>query len=335
VDKDNNGYVDTIYFGNLGGYLFKTDISNKDFTLWETFNMYKTIIPDNDTSNSTTITNINDNQITVVAKVFSVGQRIRGMTSNAQGYITGIDNKVLTVSVDAGTFEVDEVIACRAYDPIYLSPSVHYNNCFQCWVSFGTGDRDRPRTDPEKGHFFSIKDTGTTDNTFTTLDDLSAYWVDDTLTIPAGEGLTAEKNGWFFTFLDDAEKLFDPEPIVLPDDNYVPHIIFNTYQPPESIDPSMLDNPCAVPGEGLMKLYDISVSGCTIGDQVEQIGGSKQTGRIAGGGVYRGQGYILYTSSSGEVADVPGGDSGSEGFDTEEHKFPHPGELLYFKEKKR
>lgn len=337
VDKDNNGYVDTIYFGNLGGHLFKTDISDKDYTLWETFNLYKTIIPDNDTSNSTTITNIDGNQITVVDKVFSVGQRVRGMTSNAQGYITEINNKVLTVSVDAGTFEDGEDIAFRAYDPIYLSPSVHYNNCFQCWVSFGTGDRDRPRTDPEKGHFISIKDNGSIENTLTTLDDLSAYWVDGTLTIPAGEGLTVEKNGWYFTFLDDAEKLFDPEPVVLPDDNYVPHIIFNSYQPPESIDPKTIDNPCTVPGEGLMYLYDISASGCTIGDQVEQIGGSKQTGRIAGGGVYRGQGYILYTSSSGDVADVPGGDDtgGSNGFDTQEHRFPHAGEVLYFKEKKR
>jgi hypothetical protein len=336
VDKDNNGYVDTIYFGNLGGNLFKTDISKKDFTKWETFNLYKTNIPNNDTSNSTTITNINGDQITVLAKVFSVGQRVRGMTSNAQGYVTGVDNKVLTVSVNAGTFEVGEVIACRAYDPIYLSPSVHYNYCFQCWVSFGTGDRDRPRTDPEKGHFISIRDNGSTENNLTTLDDLSSYWVDDTLTIPAGEGLTAEKNGWFFTFPDDAEKLFDPEPIVLPDENFVPHIIFNTYQPPATItNPNQIDNPCAIPGEGTMTLYDIWASGCTFGELVEQMGGSSKTGRIAGGGVYRGQGYILYTSSSGEVADVPGGDSTSEGFDTEEHRFRHPGELLYFKEKKR
>ena len=44
----------------------------------------------------------------------------------------------------------------------------------------------------------------------------------------------AGKWGWRFTFpmSDNHEKLFDPEPLVLPNTSMVPHVYFNTYQPP-------------------------------------------------------------------------------------------------------
>lgn len=333
VDKDNDGYVDSIYFGNLGGHLFKIDISGIDITQWTTSNLYQTDITTTATSK---IGSISEDQITVGDKVFTVGERVRGQTSNAQGYIKEIDNFVLTVSVDAGTFIKDETIVTRSYDPIYLSPAVTYNRCFQIWVTIGTGDRDRPRTDPNKGHFIALRDDGSTDNLLTNLDDLSSYWNNGVLSIPEGEGLTAGSSGWYFEFPDDSEKLFDPEPLILPDENFVPHIIFNTYQPPEIIsNPNQVEDPCNVPSEGIMKLYDLSICGCAIGNDVEQIEGENKTGRIAGGGLYHGAEYILYTSESGQVADVPGGNGGDGNFNPEGRELPYVGSIIYWKEKKR
>jgi hypothetical protein len=339
TDNDNNGYVDTIYFGNLGGHFFKTDISNLDVTQWTTTNLYQTQIT---TTAESTIQSLSGNTITVRDKDFTVGSRIRGLTSNAQGYITEIDNFVLTVSVDAGTFQDEETIVTRSYDPIYLAPAIYYNNCYQRWISFGTGDRDRPRTDIEKGRFISLKDNDTTENLLANLDDLN-FWDGDILDIPADEGLTGTSNGWYFDFPDDSEKLFDPAPLVLPDENFVPHIFFNSYQPPEVVsNPNQIDNPCTVPREGIMMFYDIPISGCTLVgsgggsdvDQIEQVGGTKGLGRIAGGGIYQGKEYILYTSDTGDVADVPGSED-EGGFKTTSISFKHPGKIVYWKTKKR
>jgi hypothetical protein len=139
-------------------------------------------------------------------------------------------------------------------------------------------------------------------------------------------------NGWYFAFPDDGEKMFDPEPIILPDENMLPHILFNTYQPPAEIsNVNQIDNPCAVPTEGTMILYDIMLGGCSPSDDF--IEAEKVTGRIAGGGIYQGEEYVLYTSESGKVADVPG-EEGSN-FNTRGSKLPYPGGVVFWKEKKR
>ena len=62
---------------------------------------------------------------------------------------------------------------------------------------------------------------------------------------------------------------------------------------------------------------------------------------IAGGGMY-GNEFLLYTSTSGDVASVPGGEDpggggGDEDDDTEEEiwEFKQVGEIIYWKVKKR
>ncbi len=79
-----------------------------------------------------------------------------------------------------------------------------------------------------------------------------------------------------------------------------------------------------------MKLYDISLINC---GTLETIGLERETGRIAGGGIYAGKEYVMYKSKSGDVADVPGGEGGQ--FITDVKRLPYPGGLLFWKEKKR
>lgn len=339
IDKNNDGYVDIIYFGNLGGHFFKANISDKDVTNWEVNNLYKTNIT---TSADSTIQSISGDQITIQdTSEFALGGRVRGLESKAQGYITEINDAVLTVSVDAGTFIDGETIVTRTYDPIFLSPSIAYDNCFRLWAVFGTGDRDRPRTNPDKGHFIALRDNGSYENQLPNLDVLT--WTDDVLT---NQTLSDDKNGWYFDFPDDSEKLFDPKPIIIPDETRIPHILFDTYQPPEVIaDPNQIDNPCAVPTEGIMTLYNIIFWGCTSSETMdaEQIGGSKTIGRIAGGGLYHGgKEFILYTSETGKVADAPGSDDGGGSGNGSRNKYtttsienPYIGGVIFWKEKKR
>jgi hypothetical protein len=334
VDQDNDGYLDTLYFGNLGGHLFKTDISNPDKELWTTYVLYKTNII---TKDSAVITAIDGNLYTVDAKAFEVGDGIRGMTSNATGFVADIANKVLTVVTISGTFQAGETIICRSYDPIYLSPAAAYDSCYQLWVVFGTGDRDRPRTNPGSalfeaspvehggGRFIAIKDSGATNMTLTDLTEFTI--VGDTL---AKSTVTSDK-GWYFNFRSDTgEKFFDPEPLILPDMNKIPHIYFNTYTPPveELVDPKV--NPCNVPKEGIMTIYDIAMSSCGSTEEIEM---GRETGRIAGGGIYQTKEYVMYTSSSGNVADVPGGEGGN--FVAKVKPLPHLGGILFWKERKR
>jgi Tfp pilus tip-associated adhesin PilY1 len=340
VDKDNNGYVDTLYFGNIGGHLFKTDISGSDPLAWKTHILFKTVIVDKAAS---TISEIDDTLpvFTLEDKAetagFAAGDSVMGKTSYATGYIRELYLKTITVTVTSGTFQVDEQIASRTYDPIYLAPSLTYDRCFKLWTMIGTGDRDRPRTNKTNGHFVIFKENGTylhqVDNDVTSgddtqyLQDLSDMWVDDTLTYTS----LVDVNGWYFKFPDTAEKLFDPEPVMIPDKDFNPRLIFNTYQPPaESV--KSVDNPCISPDEGTMTLYELLL-GCGLNDT---IGGDTQQGRIAGGGVYGGKEYILYEGTDGNVASAPGSDEqGDSNIGTRWSDLGYHGGIVFWKEKKR
>lgn len=334
VDKDNNGYLDTIYFGNLGGHLFKAEISDLDPGNWTAQLIFEDkYIPMKGPAN---INSIDGNQLTLDAKPFDIGDGIMGQTSYAIGYITDVDNKTYTVITTSGTFQVDESIVSYTYDPIYLTPAAGYDTCYQLWVTFGTGDRDRPRTNPNGGRFLAFRDNGAVNfiedgsggTTSSTLAQFTWGGTDNEELI-APNPIPADVNGFYFNFPDTGERLFDPEPIILPDENVIPHIYFNTYQPPpETIDNK--DNPCNMPQEGTMKLYDIALKNC---GTLEDIEGVRQTGRIAGGGIYAGKEYVLYTSTSGDVADVPGGEGGQ--FAADPKRLPYPGGLVFWKEKKR
>jgi hypothetical protein len=346
VDTDGNGYVDTLYFGNTGGQLFKIDTSDPDPLNWKTSILFKTEIVDKASATIASIDDVDKSKltlnITAVAAGFSVGDDIMGNTSHATGYVQKRDDKLITVIITSGAFSAGEEVVSRTYNPIYLSPAIAYDKCYKLWVFFGTGDRDRPRTNPPTGHFILFKDNGTLlhkiDNQYTTgvdetahLQDISSLWTGtdkDTLT---KSNLDAESNGWYFKFPDAAEKIFDPDPLVLPDQYYNPRIYFNTYQPP-SISSTTLDNPCAAPSEGTMTFYQVTL-GCGINDDIT---GENRMGRIAGGGVYGGGEYIIYESTSGDVASVPGSDVGDDSnLSTHTVKLPGSGGVVFWKEKKR
>ena len=131
-----------------------------------------------------------------------------------------------------------------------------------------------------------------------------------------------DKWGWYFTFPFAAnhEKLFDPEPLVLPDENLVPHIFFNTYQPP--LESASED--CNAPKEGLMYFYDLTMNYCGNG----MINGTSESGRIAGGGMFQGTDFILY-EGTGNVASIPPLQ------EIKPIKLIYTGGLLFYKEKKR
>ena len=338
VDKDNNGYLDTIYFGNLGGNLFKATITDVDPQNWTTQLIFEDqyILQ----KGPTLINSITGSELTLEAKNFDVGDSIMGQTSYATGHVTDVVNRVITVITTSGTFQVGENIVSYDYDPIYLAPTAAYDTCYQLWVAFGTGDRDRPRTNPSTGRFIAFRDNGAwnfieDENNNTDSSTLIQFeWTgtdNETLTPSAAipNPIPANINGFYFDFPESGEKLFDPESIILPDENLIPHIYLNTYQPPATSF-SNKDDPCDMPQEGIMKLYDIALKNC---GNLESIEGDRETGRIAGGGIYAGKEYVIYTSKSGDVADVPGGEGGQ--FAADPKRLPYPGGLVFWKEKKR
>jgi hypothetical protein len=219
------------------------------------------------------------------------------------------------------------------YDPVYNAPVLIFDTCRQLWVTFGTGDRDRPRTNPTGGRFVGFKSRGdnaihhinggTGDNDATTLQQLnSQLWgVTNTETIN-------NPSGWYFDYPDTAEKMFDPTPIVLPDENLVPHILFNTYQPPAT-SIAKGESKCDAPQEGIMTVYDIALYNCGTLDDIQ---GTRQTGRLAGGGGYQGE-IVTYTSETGKVADVPGEEGGQ--FKTKVTSIDAIGGIIFWVEKKR
>jgi hypothetical protein len=323
IDEDNDGYLDSLYFGNMGGHLFKTDISPAEVADWTTYVLYQSDITDKDSS---VINTIEGDLITLTRKAFEVGDGIMGQTSYATGYIVNVAIKDITVVTTSGTFQAGETVVCRNVDPIYLPPAAAFDSCYQLWVTFGAGDRDRPRSSRQVGRFVAFRDNGAT-NTEATLQDISNG------IYSAGDILVTNPNGWYFNFREDTgEKIFDPEPLILPDENLIPHIYFNTYQPPptaSSLSPS--DNPCSLPDEGTMTIYDISIKSCGVDEMT--IAGAQTTGRIAGGGIYQSKEYVLYTSKSGEVADVPGGEGGQ--FSVDPKRLPQLGGVLFWKEIRR
>jgi len=350
IDRDSNGFLDTLYFGNTGGYLFKTDISDPDPGNWTTQLIFKDLIVQKGPFTLKTCVQLASDfpgttkwQFTVseLKPTFVVGDALMGTTSYAQGYITEADTVkgIYTVVMNSGTFTFNdttkEKIVSYDYDPIYMAPAVAFDTCYQLWIVFGTGDRDRPRTYPYKGRFVAFKDDGTVnwindpdrkDVTKTTSNLARFSVVNDAIvkqTSPAGA------TGFFIGFPDAGERLFEPDPLILPDENLVPHIYFNTYQPPPTAS-SNKDDPCDLPAEGKMKIYDLSLKSC---GALESLEGERETGRIAGGGIYAGKEYVLYKSSSGDVADVPGGEGGQ--FTAETIRLPYPGGLVFWKEKKR
>jgi type IV pilus assembly protein PilY1 len=244
IDKDNNTYLDAFYFGNLGGNLFKVDISDPQTSTW----VPQILFRENNTN-----------------------------------------------------------------QPIYLSPSISYDQCYQLWVHFGTGNREHPQDGPS-GLFIGLRDDSSVPvNGNTRSNDLQLLtWSSDTLTQTA---IPTNKNGWYFNFPDTDEILFEPDPFVVPNNN-VPYLFFNTYQ----ADSAIVGDPCGSGGN--MKLYSINLHSCG-GD----VSGSRESARISGGGLLTGSEFLMYVGT-GETGSI-------EIKRFEKFIIPYAGGIIYWKETKR
>lgn len=284
IDSNNDGYLDTLYFGNTGGHMFKVDISSLDNTNWKAYLMYKHTPTE---IAKTTISNVIDTILTVGnTSAFEVGHLIQGSTSKAMGYITEITSSTkLNVKTLDGTFQKSESIVTNDMQPLFVEPAIAYDNCDKLWITFGSGNRNRPSSDPTSGRYFAIMDNGNYANTTSTLTQLK-WKTDGSYTFQDATIDTKLTNGWYFNFPDasNREKLHDPAPVIVPDSKLIPHVLFNTYQPPTSSGSSgSVDNPCAAPDEGSMKIYDIQLVYCGLEEDGVEV--KVTSGRIAGGGM--------------------------------------------------
>ncbi|HUU04573.1 MAG TPA: PilC/PilY family type IV pilus protein [Patescibacteria group bacterium] len=329
VDRDSDGYLDSIYFGNVAGHLFKSDISATEPANWKTYQLFKAVTDAYAVQNTVSTVDPATNTVNVASeKDFLVNQNVFGLSSKAMGIIDAVASKKLTVTTISASanFANGEIIVVPILDPIFLSPALAFDLCYNLWVSFGTGDRIRSRTNPDSGKFIALRD-GTTvvsgsnvQKTNILLGDLvTLTWTGDV--INETNIMVTDKWGWQFTFPMSAnhEKLFDPEPLILPDQYLLPHFYFNTYQPSSDV----TNEDCAAPKNGLMYFYDLTCNYCGNGTMF----GVKESGRIAGGGMF-GNEYIL-PIGTGDVASTPPLQ------ELKPIKLLYTGGLLFWKEKKR
>lgn len=340
VDRDSDGYLDTIYFGNVAGHLFKINIADIDNTKWKAYQLFKKEGLHAAAQATTTISSISGAVITVQsANGFHLHDNVFQPATGAMGTIDAVNNKDLTVNTISPTpfsrngNAAHDTIIVPSFDPIFLSPAVFFDPCYNLWVAFGTGDRIRSRTNPDTGKFIALRDGTTTvsgnvvQKTDIVLSDLvTLSWTENaaanTWSMANTNIKVANKWGWQFTFpmSDNHEKLFDPEPLVLPDLNMVPHVYFNTYQP----SPESTIEDCDAPKNGLMYFYDVKCDYCGTG----KASGDVESGRIAGGGAFQGTDYIVY-EGTGEVASIPPLQ------DVKPIKLIYTGGMLFMREKKR
>ncbi|MFH2107198.1 MAG: hypothetical protein ABII93_00870 [Chrysiogenia bacterium] len=339
IDRDNNGYIDSIYCGNVAGHLFKIDLGNPNPTNWKIYSAYRTNLTANIAEGTITAitlgTPANSYKITISAGSFGVGYNVMGLTSKAMGFITEITGnnpnqyEYTIQETSAESLQLNERIVIRPYDPIFLAPAVYTDMCNNYWVNFGTGCRLRSRTNPTSGKFISIRDGAATPTALTIANLVTLTFSSVTDTFSGSTNLkVTDKWGWYFNFPDTAnhEKLFDPDPIVLPDINFLPHIYFNTYQYNTSVAPS---TDCNAPSAGSMHFYEITIDYCGTGTA----SGYREDGRISGGGMMEGSEFIMIegTSDVGSV-DLPGLGGSPKLLPK---PFPYTGGLLFWKEKKR
>lgn len=333
IDRDGNGYLDTIYFGNVAGHVFKTNIAAGDPGDWKTYLLFNHPLTYGATNR---ISAVNGGVVTVddIAG-FAENQNVIGKNSHAMGIISFIDvaNKKLSIAPTPNEgglqFQGAEEIAVPQYDPLFLSPAIALDPCSNLWVAFGTGDRIRSRTNPASGKFVAFRDGRTTvgdekmqKTNIQTSDLVALTWTGDPPALAATNTKVTDKWGWYFNYPYAAnyEKLFDPEPIILPDRYLIPHIYFNTYQPPASTGGGSSD--CNAPEEATMKFYDLTLNYCGGGT----VTGAQEIGRIAGGGMF--VDYIVF-EGTGALGSVPPLQ------ELISLKLSYTGGLLFWKEKKR
>ncbi len=328
IDKDNDGYIDYVYFGNLGGNLFKCDISANNTENWKPYLLFKNTVKELGQTTAVAIDSKKKIMTVSDGSLLKKGYTLTGLTSKAMGYIVDIDKKdkkKLSIKMLEGTFKNGENLSFKNFNPIFLQPTIAYDQCSRLWVFWGTGDRDRPHSNPNKGKFYAIRDNGQYNNDESKLKQLE--WKIDPATnqYKLNKVKTSGNGGWFFEFPVLGEKLFDPVPVVVSTSEGIPVILFNTYNPKLEDNVEADANPCQI-STGGMKIYQMKLLSCTGNEEVE---GTSSDGRIAGGGVYGNKEYIPFIDKSGEA----GGKSDTELDDN--FKFKYNGGIIYWQERKR
>ena len=177
-----------------------------------------------------------------------------------------------------------ENIVVRPYDPDSSPRPIHKDTCQHYWVSFGTGDRLRSRTNATPGKFVSLMDTVATPSMLTHKQpgpiDLQ---LDDGWFLRLHRHQGGQQVGLVFQFPllpRRARSCSIPSPIILPDDEpQLPHIFFNTYQYVATASDGTEE--CNAPTSGAMRFYEITVDYCKGGNRLRLPGGGEDIGAAA------------------------------------------------------
>ncbi len=248
IDTNYDGYMDYIYVGNIGGNIYKIDLTNPDRTEWEPVLFFD-----------------------------------------------GEDDQ-----------------------PIFISPTAAYDTSYNLWVFFGTGDRANITDDDSTGMIVGVIDKN--DNHTTDLSELTElvnpliYNSAEDQYEFAEQTIPETSRGFYRRFDIEGEKLIEPKPLVITDkEDNIPTLIFTTTAPPEDT-----DDPCEVINN--MHLWMIKVNG-------NVISGSKEGGRVAGGGLVGSNEYVIYQAE---------GETGSISLkDQKTFDIPFAGGMIFWKERRR
>ncbi len=237
-------------------------------------------------------------------------------------YIANIGGNIFKIDltqVSKRDWEPEEFFNGTPEQPIFISPTAAYDTSYNLWVFFGTGDRDNIASKDSTGMVVGILDKN--DSHTTTLSDLTELtnpFVYNSLEDKyefSEQTIPETSRGFYRHFNVEGEKLIDPKPFVIIDESdKIPTLIFTTSAPPEQAD----EDPCSVSNN--MFLWMIKING-------RNISGSKEGGRVAGGGLVGTKEYVVY---QGE------GEAGSMSIkDQKTFKIPYSGGLIFWKERKR
>jgi len=190
ADIDGDGYVERIYVGDLGGQLFRIDISSPNINHWHSARK----------------------------RIFNVGET----------------------------------------QPIYYPPVVAFDDQWQLWLFFGTGDRDNPRDFTSQNRFYAIVDKG------------QSCAIDENDLGDVTLGGSPTDKGWYINFVEQ-EGNHDGEKVLSTCEVFGGIVYFTTYQPINTGDP------CAT--QGIARLYRVNYKNGAAIEEVryEEIGSSLPT----------------------------------------------------------
>ncbi len=153
---------------------------------------------------------------------------------------------------------------------IYGAPSVASDDQGNIWVSFGTGDRNRP-LNASTNRFYGIKDNTTMDNTISSLTESALLEIDATVST-----VSTSVQGWYFTLSAD-------EKVLAQADTFNNTVFFTTFTPASVA--------VCGGGGGTAKLYAVQLTSgmaamdFSTGDALASTSGSVLKSTVIGSGI--------------------------------------------------